>query len=66
MDVEAGAMNVEESQAVAARFIEFLKTGRAEDGLFTDDVFVDFTLPAMALAGTGRGGGDRHAPSPVT
>lgn len=46
-------MNAEEAQAVAVRFIDFLETGRAEDGLFTEDVFVDFTLPQWRLQAQG-------------
>lgn len=50
---EVEAMNTEEAQKVAVRSIEFLETGRAEAGLFTDDVFVDFTLPRWRLQAQG-------------
>jgi hypothetical protein len=34
---------------VAARLIAFLETGQAPPGLFSEDAFVDFTLPRWRL-----------------
>ena len=34
-----------EATRIAARFIEFIETGRVPPGLFTDDAFCDFTSP---------------------
>ncbi len=48
-------MNAEDAQAVAVRFIEFLETGKVPDGLFTEDVFLDFTLPKWRLQAQGVG-----------
>jgi len=48
-------MHVEEANAVAMRFIEFLETGKAPNGLFTEDVFLDFTLPLWRLQAQGSG-----------
>ncbi len=38
-------MTTQEADQLAARFVEFLETGRAPDGLFAAHVFVDFTSP---------------------
>ncbi len=38
----------------ARRFVDFLETGVAADGLFTDDVFCDFTMPRWRLQAEGR------------
>ena len=46
-------MNREEATATAMKFIEFLETGKAPDGLFTDDVFLDFTLPKWRIQAQG-------------
>ncbi|MDQ0769366.1 hypothetical protein QF031_002115 [Pseudarthrobacter defluvii] len=35
------------------KFIEFLKTGNIPDGLFADDVFLDFTVPLWRLQASG-------------
>ena len=50
---EGYVMNNEEVEALAAKFIEFLETGRAANDLFTDDVFLDFTLPKWRLQAQG-------------
>lgn len=34
---------------LAAKFIEFLETGEAPEGLFTADAFCDFTMPQWRL-----------------
>jgi hypothetical protein len=47
-------MNRELAERVAARFIAFLETGRAPDGLFTEDTFCDFTLPRWRVQAEGR------------
>ncbi len=39
---------------IAEQFIRFLETGSPEPGLFTDDVFCDFTLPRWRLQAQGR------------
>lgn len=47
-------MNIEDANAVAILFIQFLETGKAADELFTDDVFLDFTLPKWRIQAQGR------------
>jgi len=42
-------MNQEDALAVAHRFTEFLETAGMADGLFTPEVFCDFTLPTWRL-----------------
>jgi hypothetical protein len=37
------------SRELAAKFIQFLETGSAPDGLFTPDAFCDFTMPQWRL-----------------
>ncbi len=37
-----------------ARLIRFLETGEVPAGLFTDDVFCDFTMPRWRLQAQGR------------
>ena len=46
-------MSQHEALVLAHRFIEFLETGKVPDGLFTRDVFCDFTLPKWRLQATG-------------
>lgn len=46
-------MNREEATAMAMKFIAFLETGEAVEGLFTDDVFLDFTLPKWRIQAQG-------------
>lgn len=35
------------------KFIEFLETGKIPEGLFADDVFLDFTIPLWRLQASG-------------
>ena len=42
------------AQALADKFISFLETGEAPEGLFTPDVFCDFTAPRWRLQAQGR------------
>ena len=46
-------MTPEAARSVALRLIHFLETGDAPPGLFTDDVFCDFTLPLWRLQAQG-------------
>jgi hypothetical protein len=39
---------------LAAQLVSFLETGAAPAGLFTDDVFCDFTLPTWRMQALGR------------
>jgi hypothetical protein len=39
---------------LADRLVTFLETGQAPEGLFTDDVFCDFTMPQWRLQAQGR------------
>ncbi|HRD92907.1 MAG TPA: hypothetical protein PK201_07240 [Accumulibacter sp.] len=48
-------MNADDANSVAVRFIEFLETGNAPEGLFTEDVFLDFTLPKWRIQAQGLG-----------
>src|SRR6185312_11276395 len=41
------------AQALADKFISFLETGEAPEGLFTPDVFCDFTMPKWRLQAQG-------------
>ncbi|GAA2022433.1 hypothetical protein GCM10009839_19820 [Catenulispora yoronensis] len=41
------------AQDLAGKFISFLETGTAPEGLFTPDVFVDFTMPLWRLQARG-------------
>jgi hypothetical protein len=43
----------EQANAIAARFVHFLETGEPPAGLFTSDVFCDFTLPRWRLQAQG-------------
>ena len=49
-------MKQHEARELAQRFIEFLETGEVPDGLFTADVFCDFTLPKWRLQAAGIDG----------
>jgi hypothetical protein len=42
-----------EARSIAAALIEYLETGRAPDGLFTPDVFCDYTMPHWRLQAAG-------------
>ena len=44
---------VERSHALAEKFIAFLETGDAPDGLFAPNVFCDFTMPTWRLQSSG-------------
>ena len=46
-------MTPEQANVVADRLIHFLETGDPPDGLFTSDVFCDFTLPRWRLQAQG-------------
>lgn len=46
-------MNGQDARTLAALFVDFLETGTAPDGLFTPDVFCDFTLPKWRLQAQG-------------
>lgn len=46
-------MKQQQALALAHHFIEFLETGEVPDGLFTPDVFCDFTLPKWRLQAAG-------------
>jgi len=39
---------------IADLFVRFLETNTAPDGLFTDDVFLDFSLPQWRIQASGR------------
>ncbi|MFV8188129.1 MULTISPECIES: hypothetical protein [unclassified Streptomyces] len=41
-------------EELAALFVRFLETNTAPDGLFTDDVFLDLSLPQWRLQARGR------------
>jgi hypothetical protein len=43
------------SRELAGKFITLLETGKAPAGLFTPDVFVDFTMPQWRLQAQGEG-----------
>jgi hypothetical protein len=42
------------AKEVADLFVRFLETNTAPDGLFTDDVFLDLTLPLWRVQTSGR------------
>jgi hypothetical protein len=46
-------MTDENARQVAGLFIQFLETGEAPAGLFTQDVFCDFTMPRWRLQAEG-------------
>jgi hypothetical protein len=46
----------QEADALAQRFVEFLETGTVPAGLFTTDVFCDFTMPKWRLQAQGIDG----------
>ena len=51
--MSVSATDVETSQVLAEKLIEFLETGEVPDGLFAPDVFLDFSLPLWRVqAGT--------------
>jgi hypothetical protein len=46
-------MNRTTVEQLVKKFITFLETGNAPDGLFAPDVFVDFTMPLWRLQAQG-------------
>jgi hypothetical protein len=46
-------MNPDQTKSLAASLISYLETGGAADGLFTDDVFCDFTPPHWRIQARG-------------
>ena len=46
-------MRQDEALKLSHRFIKFLETGEVEGGLFTPEVFCDFTLPRWRLQTAG-------------
>ncbi|MFD8733825.1 hypothetical protein ACFV06_02780 [Streptomyces sp. NPDC059618] len=48
------APDARRTKELADLFVEFLRTNSAPDGLFTDDVFLDLSLPQWRLQTTGR------------
>ncbi|MFI0960427.1 hypothetical protein ACH4S8_03235 [Streptomyces sp. NPDC021080] len=48
------ALDARRAKELADLFVEFLQTNSAPDGLFTDDVFVDLSLPQWRLQTAGR------------
>jgi hypothetical protein len=47
-------MNKEQADAVATQLVRYLETGEAPEGLFSKDVFVDFTPPLWRVQAQGR------------
>ena len=45
--------HTDRTRELATEFIRFLETGTAPDGLFTPDVFCDFTMPQWRLQAQG-------------
>ena len=45
------------NQELAAKLVTFLETNDAPEGLFTDDLFTDFTMPLWRLQAEGRDAG---------
>lgn len=52
-------MDIDTTQALSQRFVRYLETGQAPEGVFAPDVFLDFTLPTWRLQA--RGLSDVHA-----
>ncbi len=46
-------MTPHEANTLAGLFVDFLETGAVADGLFTRDVFCDFTMPKWRLQAQG-------------
>lgn len=46
-------MTQDQANAIAHRFISFLETGNLPDGLFTSDIFCDFTIPRWRVQAQG-------------
>jgi len=49
-------MTPQEALKLSAQLIEFLETGAVPEGLFTADVFCDFTMPKWRLQAQGLEG----------
>jgi len=49
-------MTQDAARRLASLFIEFLETGTVPEGLFTQDVFCDFTMPKWRLQAEGVDG----------
>jgi hypothetical protein len=47
-------MDMDATRAIAERFMRFIETGDAPEGLFTADAFCDLTLPRWRLQAEGR------------
>lgn len=52
----AGPAAEERAHELAEKFVAFLETGTAPDGLFAPDVFCDFTMPLWRLQSSGIAG----------
>lgn len=48
------ALDAHRAKELADLFVEFLRTNSAPAGLFTDDVFLDLSLPQWRLQAVGR------------
>ena len=48
------ALDARRAKELADLFVEFLRTNSAPEGLFTDDVFLDLSLPRWRLQTAGR------------
>ncbi len=46
-------MTADQADKIARRFVSFLETGDVPRGLFTADIFCDFTLPCWRLQAQG-------------
>lgn len=46
-------LTADQANGIATKFVKFLETGDALEGLFTDDVFCDLTLPLWRLQAQG-------------
>jgi hypothetical protein len=46
-------VTADQATSVAKTFIDFLETGKVKPGLFTEDVFCDFTMPRWRLQAQG-------------
>jgi hypothetical protein len=47
-------MDDDRIDTIARRFVRYLETGEPAPGLFTDDLFCDFTAPRWRLQAAGR------------
>lgn len=51
---DRNTLDARRAKELAELFVEFLRTNSAPEGLFTDDVFLDFSLPQWRLQTVGR------------